>query len=628
MKTKLSATVLLSALLLASLLVPVSAADDDGGDTIAVLFDFGNGQVAWADVDVDPAMNALNATEDAADQLVYALDVVLDPTYGPYLNGINGLTSDLETYEYWSFWTWNSTSGSWESSSVGAGSVQAESISAIAWLYTSGMAPPVSKPDHRYPAWPSFRHDSANTGSDLTIGPNSLALAWQKDLNNGSIDSNIVAAYGYEYVVVTNLTSESTVFCLDDKGDIIWSQKIGTGYQVASPLFLEGALIVPSANGMVFAFDPLTGNEKWTFDTHSASNTGITSSPIEHGGRIIVAAGNGKLYSLYPNGAEDWNITIAPIIQGSWNAKAIYHSSPAVKDEAIFIGTAEGKLLAVAADGSGELWNISLGSEITGSPVVLSDKVVITYKNGSKGGMAAVDFDGKLIWNTPLGSTSASPVLTSTGLATVVPTGLVMLGFDGSITWNISLGTKFPGAAPTAVNGTVYVVTNEEKSRLVAVSEEGEIYFDQVLAPHQYALSSPTIADGIMFIASDNGNIYAYDLTSIAPTVAEFSSAANGLAYTFTATQNEGGLFKYLWDFGDGTTAAGRSVTHTYAGTGTYNVVLTVSNPNGDELNYQKAINAEVAGPGDIPIWAFGLAIVAIAVALAAIAVFMLRKKE
>jgi PKD repeat protein len=37
----------------------------------------------------------------------------------------------------------------------------------------------------------------------------------------------------------------------------------------------------------------------------------------------------------------------------------------------------------------------------------------------------------------------------------------------------------------------------------------------------------------------------------------------------------------YAWDFGDGTSAAGQTVTHAYAGTGTYDVTLTVTGSDG-----------------------------------------------
>lgn len=49
------------------------------------------------------------------------------------------------------------------------------------------------------------------------------------------------------------------------------------------------------------------------------------------------------------------------------------------------------------------------------------------------------------------------------------------------------------------------------------------------------------------------------------------------IAFTSNATQSENQPLTFLWDFGDGTTATGSSVTHAFTVAGAYNVVLKVS---------------------------------------------------
>jgi hypothetical protein len=72
------------------------------------------------------------------------------------------------------------------------------------------------------------------------------------------------------------------------------------------------------------------------------------------------------------------------------------------------------------------------------------------------------------------------------------------------------------------------------------------------------------------------------------PPVARYTanpaSDASPLTVTFDATSSsakDGPITSYTWDFGDGTTGSGATVTHNYSEAGTHSVKLTVSDKNG-----------------------------------------------
>jgi len=649
-KIKVLAMTIFSALLISSMLVPISASDE-GDDTIAVLIDFGSGRVAWADVSATPDMTAWEALVNATEQLALPMNGA-----GGGVNSIDGHVSDYGAY-WWHFWAWNSTTGEWETGmSISPNTVTASDADAVAWSYAKDISqhpdwvfphPPLATPEHRYP-WASFRHDAMNTGYQPAFAPVNLTLQWQRDLGNGAIDSPIVVVDGFSYVTTSGamdqtyaFVTNSTVYCLDPNGAIVWKADIGPGgYQTSASLVYGGMLIVQSFDGNVYALDLEDGSTIWTYSTGISSydNYGMPS-PMVYDNKLIVATTDGKIRILNEDGTEAVSYVVG---------EHIYSSSPAILNGVIYIGTEDGALVANTTSG-GAIWSVTLGDRIRASPLLLDDGIVVTYTNVTgeglypspvSGGLARVDYSGNIVWQTDLNVTPSSAALTENGLVVMTYTEMIMVSFDGEVLWTIDLGEGLANSgAPVSVDGTILAITNEESSRLVAATDDGDLYFQQVLYPAQYAMGSPTVSDGLVFVATDSGYMYVYRLNSAVPSVAGFTSGTDGLAASFSASTPAGaGPFSYVWNFGDGNAATGQQVEHTYAEAGLYTVVLNIFDQQGE---LESTVNSEVDvkaiapiddnpqnGPGgDIPIWAIGLMVVAIAVIILA-AVAAIRKRK
>jgi PKD repeat protein len=59
------------------------------------------------------------------------------------------------------------------------------------------------------------------------------------------------------------------------------------------------------------------------------------------------------------------------------------------------------------------------------------------------------------------------------------------------------------------------------------------------------------------------------------------------------SSDSDGNIVSYIWDFGDGETAAGADVTHTYAASGTYGLQLTVTDDDGSADTASQTIRVE-----------------------------------
>ncbi|HTY46724.1 MAG TPA: PQQ-binding-like beta-propeller repeat protein [Methanomassiliicoccales archaeon] len=485
---------------------------------------------------------------------------------------------------------------------TGATGINAASVEAIAWSYAAYIDPnmfigphaPIATPDNRYP-WQSYRHDSFNTGLQPSFATNNMTAKWSANLSNGAIDTQIVVGGGREYVVTggimdfanPSLDTNASLICLNASGDIQWTSEMGRGYQVASPLLYAGMLIAPCGNGVVYAFDAETGARVWTFDTGSRGFPGISSSPIAYRNHIVLAANNGKLYSLFENGTQDWNVSLG---------SGIYSSSPAAKNGTFYIGNEDGQLKAIFTNGT-IAWSASLGSKVRGSPTLVTDGIVVSYLNytgtsPTNGGVAKVAYNGTLMWRTVTGQTPGSATLTANGFVSVNYTAATMIGLGGGVAWTTAIGGDFSNGPPTAISGSIFILRNDGSGHLIALgAKTGAIYTQKVLAPVNYALGSPTISDGVLYATSDNGWVYAFNLNDVAPSPSTgFTISMHNLMASFETPVSTGNLFQYSWDFGDSASASGRTASHTYSAPGTYAVNLTISNPAGQTLRLAQSV--------------------------------------
>ncbi len=196
--------------------------------------------------------------------------------------------------------------------------------------------------------------------------------------------------------------------------------------------------------------------------------------------------------------------------------------------------------------------------------------------------------------------------------------GKVNVKGDGSMV--LSIGVSASGtpaqlasvsyAAGTATSGSIWVL--ELQAFASPAKVQARLWLGTGTPPAYGWITSsdetgPTAA-GVYAIAADRGTVspaaaHVLDFTeyfaSDIPAPA-FTYTASGLGINVTAAPTGGDFTAYAWDWGDGTAAgSGSTASHTYAGAGTYWVLLTGTTRWG--AKYQNQQQVTVAAPPPEP---------------------------
>jgi len=181
-------------------------------------------------------------------------------------------------------------------------------------------------------------------------------------------------------------SGDGNVYALDEaSGTMKW--KFQTGDVVhASPAIADGALFIGSWDSYFYALDAATGNEKWRFKTGEDPNihnqVGIQSSAAVNDGVVYFGCRDSNLYALdAASGQKKWAFNN----QGSWVI-----GSPAVKDGKVYFATSDtSTLYAVDANSGSAVMSLKYNRwPLFSSPAIAGNML---YMGSHEGKLMAID---------------------------------------------------------------------------------------------------------------------------------------------------------------------------------------------------------------------------------------------
>lgn len=295
-------------------------------------------------------------------------------------------------------------------------------------------------------------YQPVSDGRLLALGATDGTRRWGVETPRGLLTTPALAASG---VLLAN--ENRTVQSLKrDDGTARWG--IGTvarGGGQCAPAVGNGLVYTGGADGLVHAFDAVTGRPHWELRLPEA----VVSSLAVADDRLFVAAGRTVFAvdatrvpeaTAVPRGVVA--ATREPIWQTSFDARV--GPAVAVHDGRVVVCDDEGVTALAVGDGS-RAWRVETPSPVLGSPALTDDRVVVPTAGGRLRGLTP---DGEERWSANFGVRLDTPPVVADGvcylagervLAAVDPTG-------GGLRWRLRREGTAP-TAPVAVGGRLYL---------------------------------------------------------------------------------------------------------------------------------------------------------------------------
>jgi outer membrane protein assembly factor BamB len=359
--------------------------------------------------------------------------------------------------------------------------------------------------------WSMWRADPSHS-STAQVGPSNLSLSW-KFTTNGSVISSPSVANGIVYVG----SQDKNIYALGAfSGSLLWKFTTQDA-QVSSPAIVDGRVYTGGDDGYVYCLDAYTGALCWkTFvngDLHYTYGSFVLkSSPAVSNGIVYVGSLDGSFYALDADtGHIVWTCkTGGPIL-----------SSPAVADGAVYFTSEEpnsGALYKLDVSTGTLFWKLAIpyeyqftgGTEMMGSPSVADGMVFASSDLRTYYGINAAT--GNITWTfrdpDAMEFIVSSPIYVDGQLYIIDKFSMTSLNAtNGNTNWSFFTGDELY-ASPSFADGKIYMMTSQRHIFILDANNGGAKLASYTTPSGSW--SSPTIANGRLYIGNHDWNVYCF----------------------------------------------------------------------------------------------------------------------
>jgi outer membrane protein assembly factor BamB len=305
------------------------------------------------------------------------------------------------------------------------------------------------------------------------------------------------------------------------------------GSVISSPSVADGIVYFGSQDNNIYAVGAWSGNLIWKFTTQGA----IESSPAVANGKVYTGGDDGYVYCLDAyTGAFLWRTFVNGDLPFTF-ASIVLKSSPAVVGDRVYVGSLDGYLYALDANNGDIVWRTPTEGQITSSPAVADGAVYFTSEEPTAGALYKLDANtGTVIWKQQLpyehqftgGTQMMGSPSVAAGMVFASSNLRAYYGINattGDIVWTFTdpVAIEFIISSPIYVNGELFII---DKFNIACVNAtNGHTIWSFFTGDELY--SSPSYADGKIYVVTSQRHIYILDATNNGTKLASFTTPSS-----------------------------------------------------------------------------------------------------
>lgn len=289
-------------------------------------------------------------------------------------------------------------------------------------------------------------------------------------------------------------------------GTLKWKYNGTASFAYSSATFANGTVYVGGIDNNVYAFNALTGAIKWQY---AMGTTGIESDAVVINNTVYVGCNDDYLVALdATTGTFKWR----------FNTDGNISASPTVANGTVYFGCSDNKLYALNESNGILKWSYATGAMINQSGPALDNGTI--YVGSRDGYLYAIDATaGTLKWRYSAGGISLEQSSATVANGVVYIGGWYNIGNfmqkgslyavnanTGSLVWEKLIATGI-GSSPTVANGKLYITTDDLKLYALDAVSGNTLWSKQILANG----ASAAVANGIVYVGGGTHYFYAFD---------------------------------------------------------------------------------------------------------------------